>query len=34
VPVAYHGGLRWPWLIPAASGEQPLDRLLAPRAGK
>jgi predicted metalloprotease with PDZ domain len=33
VPVAYHGGLRWPWLIPAGSGEQPLDRLLAPRSG-
>jgi predicted metalloprotease with PDZ domain len=31
VPVAYHGGLRWPWLEPAGSGEQGLDRLLAPR---
>jgi predicted metalloprotease with PDZ domain len=31
VPVAYHGGLRWPWLEPAGKGEQPLDRLLAPR---
>jgi len=31
VPVAYHGGLRWPWLEPAGGGEQPLDRLLAPR---
>jgi len=32
VPVDYHGGLRWPWLEPAAAGEQGLDRLLAPRA--
>ena len=32
VPVAYHGGLRWPWLERAGSGEQGLDRLLAPRA--
>jgi predicted metalloprotease with PDZ domain len=31
VPVDYHGGLRWPWLEPAGSGTQPLDRLLAPR---
>jgi predicted metalloprotease with PDZ domain len=31
VPVAYHGGLRWPWLEPAGSGEQPLDRLLTSR---
>jgi predicted metalloprotease with PDZ domain len=31
VPVDYHGGLRWPWLEPASDGEQPLDRLLAPR---
>jgi predicted metalloprotease with PDZ domain len=31
VPVDYHGGLRWPWLEPAGKGEQPLDRLLAPR---
>ena len=34
VPVDYHGGLRWPWLVPAGSGEQPLDRLLAPRTGR
>ena len=33
VPVAYHGGLRYPWIEPAGEGEQPLDRLLAPRAG-
>jgi len=32
VPVAWHGGLRWPWLEPAGEGEQGLDRLLAPRA--
>ncbi|HEY6816452.1 MAG TPA: peptidase M61 [Croceibacterium sp.] len=31
VPVAYHDGLRWPWLEPAGEGEQGLDRLLAPR---
>jgi hypothetical protein len=31
VPVEYHGGLRWPWLEPAGSGTQPLDRLLASR---
>jgi predicted metalloprotease with PDZ domain len=31
VPIAYHGGLRYPWLEPAGEGEQPLDRLLAPR---
>ena len=34
VPVDYHGGLRYPWLVPASAGEQPLDRLLAPRTGK
>jgi len=33
VPVDYHGGLRYPWLEPAGEGEQPLDRLLAPRTG-
>ncbi len=33
VPIDYHGGLRYPWLVPAATGEQPLDRLLAPRTG-
>jgi predicted metalloprotease with PDZ domain len=31
VPVAYHGGLRWPWLEPAGRGEQGLDRLLKAR---
>lgn len=31
VDVDYHGGLRWPWLEPVASGEQGLDRLLAAR---
>jgi len=30
--VPYAGGLRYPWLEPAAEGEQPLDRLLAARA--
>jgi predicted metalloprotease with PDZ domain len=33
VPVDYHGGLRYPWIEPAGQGEQPLDRLLAPRTG-
>jgi predicted metalloprotease with PDZ domain len=33
VPVDYHGGLRYPWLEPAGAGEQPFDRLLAPRTG-
>jgi predicted metalloprotease with PDZ domain len=33
VPVDYHGGLRYPWIEPAGRGEQPLDRLLAPRTG-
>lgn len=32
VTVAYHGGLRYPWLAPVKPGEQGLDRLLAPRA--
>lgn len=31
VPIAYHDGLRYPWIEPVAEGEQPLDRLLAPR---
>ncbi|MCB2080536.1 MAG: M61 family metallopeptidase [Novosphingobium sp.] len=32
VPVAYQGGLRWPWLVRAPElGQAPLDRLLAPR---
>lgn len=34
VPLDYHGGLRWPWLEPVAPGEQPLDRLLAPKAAR
>ena len=34
VPVDYHGGLRYPWLVPSGTGEQPLDRLLAPRTGQ
>ena len=34
VPVAWHGGLRYPWLEKAATGESGLDRLLAPRARK
>ena len=33
LPVDYHGGLRYPWIEPAGKGEQPLDRLLAPRTG-
>ena len=33
VEVPYHGGLRYPWIEPAGTGEQPLDRLLAPRTG-
>ena len=32
IAIDYHGGLRWPWLVPSGNGEQPLDRLLAPRA--
>ncbi len=33
VPLAYYGGLRWPWLerAPGAKGVAPLDQLLAPR---
>lgn len=31
VPIAYRGGLRWPWLEPVAAGQQGLDRLLAAR---
>ncbi|GGD85992.1 peptidase M61 [Tsuneonella deserti] len=34
IPVDYHAGLRWPWLVPTGAGEQPLDRLLAPRVVK
>jgi predicted metalloprotease with PDZ domain len=33
VPIAYHGGLRYPWIELVGEGEQPLDRLLAPRTG-
>ncbi len=33
VPVDYHAGLRYPWIEPATAGEQPLDRLLAPKTG-
>jgi predicted metalloprotease with PDZ domain len=34
VPVAYSGGLRWPWLERVGKGTAPLDLLLAPhRAG-
>jgi predicted metalloprotease with PDZ domain len=32
-PIRYGGGLRYPWVEPAAEGEQPLDRLLAARTG-
>ncbi len=31
VAIDYADGLRYPWLEPAAAGEQGLDRLLAPR---
>lgn len=33
VPLAYYGGLRWPWLerAPGGKGVAPLDQLLAPR---
>ena len=33
VPIDYHDGLRYPWIEPVGEGEQPLDRLLAPRTG-
>lgn len=33
IAIPYYGGLRWPWLEPASSGEQPFDRLLKPRTG-
>jgi predicted metalloprotease with PDZ domain len=33
VPIAYHGGLRYPWIEPVGRGEQGLDRLLRPRTG-
>ena len=32
--IAYHDGLRFPWIEPVGKGEQPLDRLLAPRTGR
>ncbi len=32
ITLDYRGGLRYPWLEPAAPGEQPLDRLLAAKA--
>ena len=32
VPIAYHGGLRWPWLEKVSASEQGFDRLLAARA--
>lgn len=32
VPIAYTGGLRWPWIEPAGGGTAGLDRLLAARA--
>ncbi len=32
ISIDYHGGLRWPWLEPVASGKPaPLDALFAPR---
>ncbi|ANY18740.1 M61 glycyl aminopeptidase [Tsuneonella dongtanensis] len=31
VDLKWTGGLRFPWIEPAGEGEQPLDRLLAPR---
>ncbi|MGX7894037.1 M61 family metallopeptidase [Tsuneonella sp. HG222] len=31
VPVKWNGGMRYPWLEPVGEGEQPFDRLLAPR---
>ncbi|MXO75164.1 peptidase M61 [Altererythrobacter aerius] len=33
VDVKWNGGLRFPWIEPAGTGTQPLDRLLAPRTG-
>jgi predicted metalloprotease with PDZ domain len=30
-PIAYHGGLRYPWIEKTGSGETGLDRLLEPR---
>lgn len=33
VPIDYHGGLRYPWIEPVGPGQQPLDRLLAPKTG-
>lgn len=34
VALQWNEGLRYPWIEPVAKGEQPLDRLLAPRTGK
>lgn len=34
VPLAYHGGLRWPWLEPVGKGQQGLDRLLTAKAAR
>ena len=31
VPIAYAGGLRFPWLEPVGAGEHGFDRLLAAR---
>jgi len=33
VSVPWTGGPRYPWLEPVSAGEQPLDRLMAPRTG-
>ena len=32
IPIAYHDGLRYPWIEPVGKGTQGLDRLLAARA--
>ncbi|MFN3511220.1 MAG: peptidase M61, partial [Tsuneonella troitsensis] len=34
VDLQWNGGLRFPWIEPAGEGEQPLDRLLAPRTAQ
>jgi len=31
VPIAYSGGLRWPWIEKAVKGKAPIDALLEPR---
>ena len=33
IAIDYKGGLRYPWLEPAATGQQAFDRLLAARTG-